>query len=338
MQAIHGRNDRQLIVLNELNQPIGPTKAVVTEFSSFLGTLARNGTFCPLNLSWTKLKTHDDMWSYIQVLSSQYFDFYLAKRPISVPEPIFEDLLKHWHFEEAKVEMERVDTQESKDSTQSTNSFTTVMGIDYPGRVRLLKHGVTMSLLKKKASNSGSSSKPDELVEKRLDELKERLTLDPNMLGFNVHSSGEALANQPINYQSVGSNNQGYLQIVLSIDVAPDDKCIGIQYVKAIKAIQNFDPDFVPLRNVHIVDVPDEEVGRFDVIKAVGTAGHGSKLYDNTITENLMKSIEVITKFRESKIDIVKVGLATNSEVILVNLVFLKAGTPSLSLSFGSLF
>ncbi|KAM3204666.1 aminoacylase-1-like [Capsicum annuum] len=176
----------------------------------------------------------------------------------------------------------------------------------------------------------------------QLQHLNPGLTLDPNMLGFNVHSSGEALANQPINYQSVGSNNQGQ---IIFFDLL-DDKCIGIQYVKAIKAIQNFDPDFVPLRNVHIVDVPDEEVGRFDgmkipwhiVIKAVGTAGHGSKLYDNTITENLMKSIEVITKFRESKIDIVKVGLATNSEVILVNLVFLKAGTPSLSLSFGSLF
>ncbi|KAM3216344.1 hypothetical protein P3L10_025785 [Capsicum annuum] len=51
MQAVHGRTDRQLIVLNELNQPIGPTKPVVTKFSSFLGTVARNGSFCPLNLN-----------------------------------------------------------------------------------------------------------------------------------------------------------------------------------------------------------------------------------------------------------------------------------------------
>ncbi|KAM3266147.1 hypothetical protein P3L10_003141 [Capsicum annuum] len=61
MQAVHGQTNRQQILLNELNQSIGPTKPVVAEFSSFLGTLARNGTFCPLNLSWTKLKTHDDM-------------------------------------------------------------------------------------------------------------------------------------------------------------------------------------------------------------------------------------------------------------------------------------
>lgn len=65
MQVVHGRSERKPIVLNELN--IGPTKAVVTEPGSFLGTLARNGTFCPLNVfNWKKLKTHDDMWTYIQ--------------------------------------------------------------------------------------------------------------------------------------------------------------------------------------------------------------------------------------------------------------------------------
>lgn len=149
-----------------------------------------------------------------------------------------------------------------------------------------------------------------------------------------------------------------------------------MQYLEAIKAIQSSDPNFVPLRNVHILYVPEEEVGGFDgmqkfveskefkelnvgfmmdegqaspsdefrvfyadrtpwhmVIKAVGTPGHGSKLYDNTAMENLMKSIEVITKFRESMFDMVKAGLAANSEVISVNPVFLKAGTPSPNVS-----
>ncbi|KAF3658173.1 hypothetical protein FXO38_13338 [Capsicum annuum] len=141
MQAVHGRTDRQLIVLNRLNQPIGPTKAVVTEFSSFLGTLARNGEFCPLNLSWTKLKTHDDMWSYIQEkyevsnngknwamrsidaafrghksrLKNRHFYAYTndeirrAKRPTSIPEPVFEDLLKYWHSEEAEIQSAGLD-------------------------------------------------------------------------------------------------------------------------------------------------------------------------------------------------------------------------------------
>ncbi|TYI44244.1 hypothetical protein ES332_A01G223200v1 [Gossypium tomentosum] len=64
-------------------------------------------------------------------------------------------------------------------------------------------------------------------------------------------------------------------------------------------------------------------------IKATGDPGHGSRLYDNGAMENLMKSVEVITKFRESQFDIVKSGEAMNSEVISVNPVYLKAGIPS---------
>ncbi|KAM3247384.1 hypothetical protein P3L10_009151 [Capsicum annuum] len=56
------------------------------------------------------------------------------------------------------VEMERVETQESKDGTQSTDTFTTVMGSDHPSRVRLLGRGVTKTLLKQKASDYASSS------------------------------------------------------------------------------------------------------------------------------------------------------------------------------------
>ncbi|MCD9643484.1 hypothetical protein HAX54_030997, partial [Datura stramonium] len=54
-------------MLNELNQPIDPTESIVKELGSFLGTLARNGTFCPINiLDWRESKTHDDMWNYIK--------------------------------------------------------------------------------------------------------------------------------------------------------------------------------------------------------------------------------------------------------------------------------
>lgn len=65
------------------------------------------------------------------------------------------------------------------------------------------------------------------------------------------------------------------------------------------------------------------------VIKAVGTPGHGSRLFDNSAMENLMKSVEVITKFRDAQFDVAKAGLAAISEVISVNPVFLKAGIPS---------
>ncbi|OIT08950.1 hypothetical protein A4A49_60208, partial [Nicotiana attenuata] len=67
MQSVHGRKDRKIIVLNEFNQPIGPTKEVVKELGSFLGTLGRNKTFCPLNLfDWRKVDKKDDIWKYVK--------------------------------------------------------------------------------------------------------------------------------------------------------------------------------------------------------------------------------------------------------------------------------
>ncbi|KAL7586343.1 hypothetical protein Lser_V15G39981 [Lactuca serriola] len=65
------------------------------------------------------------------------------------------------------------------------------------------------------------------------------------------------------------------------------------------------------------------------VIKAIGAPGHGAKMYDNTAMENLLKSIESVRRFRASQFDLVKAGVKAEGEVISVNMVFLKAGTPS---------
>ncbi|KAL7237238.1 hypothetical protein ACSBR2_003514 [Camellia fascicularis] len=65
------------------------------------------------------------------------------------------------------------------------------------------------------------------------------------------------------------------------------------------------------------------------VIKATGAPGHGAKLYDNTAMENLLKSIESVRRFRAAQFDLVKAGFKPEGEVISVNMVFLKAGTPS---------
>ncbi|KAK4746643.1 hypothetical protein SAY87_025680 [Trapa incisa] len=72
-----------------------------------------------------------------------------------------------------------------------------------------------------------------------------------------------------------------------------------------------------------------ERVPWWLVIKATGAPGHGAKLYDNTALENLFKSIETIWRFRTSQFDMVKAGLKAEGEVVSVNMVFLKAGTPS---------
>ncbi|QHN82425.1 Aminoacylase-1A [Arachis hypogaea] len=64
-------------------------------------------------------------------------------------------------------------------------------------------------------------------------------------------------------------------------------------------------------------------------IKARGQPGHGAWMYDGSAMENLMKSVEVINRFRESQFDVVKTGKALNSEVVSVNPVYLKAGVQS---------
>jgi len=71
-------------------------------------------------------------------------------------------------------------------------------------------------------------------------------------------------------------------------------------------------------------------------IKAKGQPGHGSRLYDDSAMENLMKSVEVVSRFRESQFDVVKAGKALNSEVVSVNPVYVKAGVPThdVSLAF----
>ncbi|GAB2267560.1 hypothetical protein Dimus_002540 [Dionaea muscipula] len=65
------------------------------------------------------------------------------------------------------------------------------------------------------------------------------------------------------------------------------------------------------------------------VIKARGDPGHGARLYDNSAMENLLKSIESIRRFRASQFDMLKAGLKDEGDVVSVNMVFLKAGTPS---------
>lgn len=156
---------------------------------------------------------------------------------------------------------------------------------------------------------------------------------------------------------------------------AQDDKCIGMQYLEAIRNLK--EKKFEPIRTLHFSYVPDEEIGGFEgaakftaskefkdlnvgfamdegqanpgdefrvfyadrspwnlKIKADGIPGHGSRLYDNSAMENLMKSVEIMSRFRESQFDVVKAGRAANSEVISVNPVYLKAGIPSPTVSF----
>eukprot|EP00850_Spirogloea_muscicola_P014960 SM000111S18783 [mRNA] locus=s111:91567:99835:- [translate_table: standard] len=65
------------------------------------------------------------------------------------------------------------------------------------------------------------------------------------------------------------------------------------------------------------------------VIKAAGQPAHGSKAFDGSAMENLLKSVEVVMRYRSSQFDLVKAGMAAEGEVVSVNPVFLKAGHPT---------
>ncbi|KAM5564190.1 hypothetical protein ABKV19_018687 [Rosa sericea] len=65
------------------------------------------------------------------------------------------------------------------------------------------------------------------------------------------------------------------------------------------------------------------------IVKAKGMPGHGSRMFDNSAMENLMKSVELMTRFREAQFAEVKAGNAANSEVISVNPVYFKSGIVS---------
>jgi len=65
------------------------------------------------------------------------------------------------------------------------------------------------------------------------------------------------------------------------------------------------------------------------VIKALGDSGLGSKLYEQSAIESLVKSMEAISRFRASQFDLLKAGLKPEGGIVTVNPVYLKAGSPS---------
>ncbi|KAF3679587.1 hypothetical protein FXO38_02686 [Capsicum annuum] len=67
MHKVHDRQEKRLIILYRQNQLVGPTDEVVTKLGSFLGTLEKNATLCPLDIfDWRLMDTKKDLWDYTQ--------------------------------------------------------------------------------------------------------------------------------------------------------------------------------------------------------------------------------------------------------------------------------
>ncbi|GAB2273473.1 hypothetical protein Dimus_008265 [Dionaea muscipula] len=73
-QGIHvrGLEDRDSIIVNPYFQPVGPDEKIITDFSEFLGTVARMSNLCPLNAEkWTDMNkfykgAKERIWEYVK--------------------------------------------------------------------------------------------------------------------------------------------------------------------------------------------------------------------------------------------------------------------------------
>uniref|UniRef100_A0A803MJS2 Uncharacterized protein n=3 Tax=Chenopodium quinoa TaxID=63459 RepID=A0A803MJS2_CHEQI len=138
LHRVHARSreERPVIVLNSLGQPVGPTKEIVQEFKFFLGTVARDSELAPLNYrNFPSLPTLDKILDYVQekymvphaglnwVMDAvnscwKYYKCQIKKKhfyaydtddsrwehkPDTISDQMFLDLLQYWHTDEAKA-------------------------------------------------------------------------------------------------------------------------------------------------------------------------------------------------------------------------------------------
>ncbi|XP_021773732.1 uncharacterized protein LOC110737709 [Chenopodium quinoa] len=137
LRKVHARTteERQVIVLNSLGQPVGPTKEIVQEYKFFLGTMARDSELAPLNyFNFPSLPTLDKIWNYVQEkymvpdggiswvmdavnncwryhkcqIKKKHFYAYdndalrWKNKPDTISNLQFRDLLLYWNTDEAK--------------------------------------------------------------------------------------------------------------------------------------------------------------------------------------------------------------------------------------------
>nr|XP_018624459.1 uncharacterized protein LOC108944168 [Nicotiana tomentosiformis] len=107
MLRVHGRSERKLIMVNEFGQPVGPTKEVLMEFGSFLGTLEKYDIFY-IEKNWTLEAIQGSWRRYKSQLKKDHFMAYhndeirMEKRPENIPAYQFKELLKYWNSNKYK--------------------------------------------------------------------------------------------------------------------------------------------------------------------------------------------------------------------------------------------
>ncbi|XP_021769334.1 uncharacterized protein LOC110733564 isoform X2 [Chenopodium quinoa] len=186
------REEREVIVLNSLGQPIGPTREIVQEFKQFLGTVARDSELAPLNyIKFPCLPTVDKMWEYVQekymvpeagrewvmqaingswkahkcLTKKNYFYAYPTDalrwfhKPNTISEPQFRELLQYWHSKEAEKQQDP-DKQDPSQARVYKESRKRTVGRTYlTNQEKIAENIAKMDALESSQHEDGSNSK-----------------------------------------------------------------------------------------------------------------------------------------------------------------------------------
>ncbi|KAF7808065.1 putative transposase, Ptta/En/Spm, plant [Senna tora] len=128
---VHGRifEEREQIIFNANWQPIGPSDQALSNFSSFLGTIARTHVQYILHAQAERyvMKTINEAWRIHKCrVKISHFTKYrtdaerLKNRRLSIPETQFKKLIKYWKIEKVKRA-----SKENHDSPSQVEIFVT---------------------------------------------------------------------------------------------------------------------------------------------------------------------------------------------------------------------
>ncbi|KAF7835309.1 hypothetical protein G2W53_010168 [Senna tora] len=217
---IHARSfeEREEVILNDDGQPIGPREKTVKDLSLFLGTMARNSTFCPLTYTnWKAMPSDlkDHMWKYINAkfnvpdegkkwvestiqdawrrykckIKRLHFEKFanmterLKHRPATIPESHFKKLCLYWSNENVKSQLKDHLTQNPEQN--HIEAFKEVFGKEKTGRVRCYGRNVTPTALKQKEKQNQIMDSMKQEHAKEVNSLKSELQdVKQQMLGM----------------------------------------------------------------------------------------------------------------------------------------------------------
>ncbi|KAF7839380.1 putative transposase [Senna tora] len=207
---IHARSveEQEEVILNDDGQPIGPREKTVKDLSLFLGTMARNSTFCPLTYTnWKAMPSDlkDHMWKYINTkfnvpdegkkwVESTIQDAWrrykckiknlpiekfanmterLKHRPATIPESHYKKLCLYWSNENVKSQLKDHLTQNPEQNY--IEAFKEVFGKEEAGRVRCYGRNVTPTALKQKEKQNQIMDSMKQEHAKEVNSLKSEL-------------------------------------------------------------------------------------------------------------------------------------------------------------------